>query len=72
MIGNSALRSDKQAANEGARLDQSQVMNAKAIAISVDGDAKAVTKNDNKRTISSAEVEEAREPSKSSAWACCK
>ena len=72
LIGNSALRSDKQAANEGAHLDQSQVMNAKAIAISVDGDTKAVAKSDNKRTISSAEVEEAREPSKSSAWACCK
>ena len=56
LIGNSALRSDKQAANEGAHLDQSQVMNAKAIAISVDGDTKAVAKSDNKRTISSAEV----------------
>ena len=55
-----------------AHLDQSQVVNAKAIAISVDGDAKAATESDNKRTISSAEVEEAREPSKSSACICCK
>eukprot|EP00944_MAST-04C_sp_MAST-4C-sp1_P008018 g8018.t1 len=49
LIGNSALRSDKQAANEVAQLDQSEVVNSKAIAISVDHDTKAATESNNER-----------------------
>ena len=72
LIDDSALRSDKQASKGGLDIDESQGVKAKAIAISVDKREKDISKGVTTRTMSSAEVEEAREPSKSSAWTCCK